>query len=107
MDNPYWGSFVTCSAKLVRFKYEGQRIWIWDKFRKPKTGIYIGNRNIRDGEMGSDIGNDFKVEKSFNVALVVFNPNENPVYVPFGSIRILSATTALGTMDFSPGLKTE
>jgi len=61
----------------------------WVKHSINVTGVIIGFRTLSNGVNHSgDYGETYyEAKEHFKVAVVVYSPNENPVYVPLDSIK--------------------
>ena len=54
-----------------------------------RSGVYLGQRNLSNGStfFDSEYGWEYTPEEHIKVALVSLSAKENPVYVPFDSIK--------------------
>lgn len=83
---PEFGQRVRVTQKYGRRKEGHKKLY----YRKPfeSDGVFIGLRTITNGHTDSDDGWLYWVPtEHMRVALVVFNQNQNPEYVPLDSIE--------------------
>lgn len=91
-----FGDKVVVSGRLDRYTLGGMRSrrkqWRLQRWNTPRQGIYIGKRTLANGlaEFSYDEPIIFRPEEYIFAALVVFNERENPVYVPFENIELVS-----------------
>lgn len=98
ITNDDFGKQVTATHVLNKeWRSGGQRTWV--SLPVSVSGIFIGTRYLQSGymehehgEYGSDkYGGEYWVESGGRIkaALIVENPNKNPVYVPFDCVSLV------------------
>lgn len=81
------GQPVVTTQKLLRVKEYKKAFWKPSDLKTPLKGIYIGYRTLCNGNWGYEdgwplwMGNDH-----FQAALIVTNPRQKPILVPFSSL---------------------
>jgi hypothetical protein len=73
--------------------------WVPVVWKEPRTGVFIGWRNLSNGEIehaSYDEGAIYHPKEHFKVALVVFSERTNPQYVTLDTIITQPANPAQG-----------
>jgi len=89
------GDVVMCQGTIRRTSDyiphgRDKAYWVPVIWKDPRKGVFIGYRNLSNGEIEAasyDEGPVYYPKEHFKVGLVVFSERTNPIYVPMNMLH--------------------